>query len=151
MKTLKNIFLLIVLFLSSIQSVNAQGFDGHWVGTLTVNNNGKESKLPFEMFITTNGEGDCEGETILFLSADDKTHFARFAFYGTYNEGDDIEFIEYDLSESKSPNTPDFYWCEKKGDLYIKGKTLTGNVKGESSKGNCLPAKASLTLKPDTK
>lgn len=131
-------------------SIKAQDFDGHWVGNLTVNNNGKESKLPFEMFISTNGEGDCEGETILFLSADDPTYFAKFIFYGSYNIGDDIEFIEYELSDSKSPSTPDFFWCEKKGDLYIKGKTLSGNVKGESSKGTCVAAKAFLTLKPDT-
>jgi hypothetical protein len=151
MKKFKSIFLLLFVFMLSPPSVWAQGFDGHWVGTLTVNNNGKDSKLPFEMFITTNGEGDCEGETLLFLSAGDLTHYARFTFYGTYNEGDDLEFIEYTLSESKSPNTPGFYWCEKKGNLHIKDKTLTGNVKGESSQGNCLPAKAFLTLKPGTK
>jgi len=134
----------------SLASVKAQDFDGHWVGDLTVNVNGAESKFPFEMYIHTDGKGGCSGETTLFLNIDGKEYHALSSFYGTYNKGDDLEFIEYEIVESESPESADFYWCEKTGELYIKGDTLTGDVTGKSPKGDCLPAKAFLKLKTDS-
>lgn len=133
-----------ILSLFSIQHLNSQSFSGNWAGNLTVQSDGEDVLLPYKMVIITDGNGNCEGQTALWIGIDGKLYRSLYAFKGTY-QGSTLKFSDYKLIESDNPKNIDFYWCEKSGTLYLSGKTLSGNVTGYSPKGPCMPAKASLT------
>ena len=143
-KTGKNIVLIIGLILLSIQSIKSQSFSGNWAGNLTVESGGEEVLLPYKMVIITDGDGNCEGQTALWINIDGTLYRSLYAFRGTYTSSS-LKFSDYKLVESDNPKNIDFYWCEKSGTLYLNGKTLSGSVVGYSPKGPCMPAKANLT------
>jgi hypothetical protein len=144
MKKIRNLILILCLFVIGLQSVNAQNYAGEWEGKLTVVADGKDVELPFRMSIVTDGKGNCEGRTGLAIKIDYKDYAAIYKFKGTYNESS-LTFDDYEIGENTTPPASvDFYWCKKSGTLYLSGKTLTGNVNGYSPRGRCMPAKCDI-------
>ncbi len=140
MKKLKSLFTLISLMLLFVSNINAQGLQGNWDGNLTVNEN---QKLPFKMVIYTDDNGNCSGQTRLWIEIEGTMYYAQYSFSGTFS-GTTFNFHDDELIKHDSPSSSDFYWCKKSGTLYLSDQTLTGNVTGYSPKGACMPAKAYL-------
>ena len=143
MKTIRNTFLLLSLFVLSMSSANAQDFQGNWDGSLAVTSGGENVDLPFKMTIYTDNNGNCQGQSRLWINIDGTMYYAQYSFTGTYS-GSSLKFSDNDMIEHDSPSSSDFYWCKKSGTLYLNDKTLTGDITGYSPKGDCMPARATL-------
>jgi hypothetical protein len=129
--------------------VRAEDYTGVWKGTLTTTVNGKETRLPFKIFIQARGNGSFNGITELHMTIKGQDYRYECRLMGSIiDEG--FRFRDGEVRTSTGPkDDPKFHWCIKSGVLKMGknsdgGRTLSGDITGYSDVGDCAPGHADL-------